>query len=167
MADTLRPLSSREYQELTQMFGVVVSARTHEEDLKARLQSVPGAWRCFRSGVSLMLKAIDGALSTVGEKKLKQIKVNLKNTVVMTKVTCYSSTKQDNGYMYVGGDALDRIISRVISDTCFTCTKDMEGMRKCQLRKDLDDCYPWDYPMREKQCPFQGMLPDPDKEEET
>ena len=46
---------------------------------------------------------------------------------------------------------------KVVGYECFCCEKAGKDARRCQLRRDIEATYHYDYPDDGKECPFAGM----------
>lgn len=83
---------------------------------------------------------------TIPAKKLAMIQkelhsttceITVKNTIVPTKKEAFT---------YVEEEALERITDRAMQMDCLFCEKCGKEARDCQLRKDVERLYMWDFP---------------------
>ena len=103
-----------------------------------------------------------GILRTIPKKKLAVIQKELTNTEVLVNVrnaiAPHARTDTD-GFTYVSQRALERITQRVVDFECFCCQKQGAEAKHCQLRRDIESTYMFDYTCpSKKECPFAGMM---------
>ena len=107
-------------------------------------------------------KLLAGILRTVPRKKLAVIRKELDSTEVLVNVknTIAPPAKTDtDGFTYVSQRALERITQRVVNYECFCCEKKGAEAKHCQLRKDIEATYMFDYHCpSKKECPFVGAF---------
>lgn len=150
------PLSHREYKALRQLFGMVALWDSESGELKKRLAGIPGGWRDARMIASVSDKLLRKILDTVPLKKLAMIRKELRSTVceVVVKKDVTGVTKE--AFTYVEQEALERITSKAMEMSCLFCEKCGKEARDCQLRKDVERLYMWDFPKIHDgaPCPF-------------
>jgi len=154
--------SEREYYATRELFGIVSTFNKCAGQLEKRVREIPGGWRDLKLIMALSEKLMRNILSTVPKKKLAVIKRELDSTEVIVNVknTIAPPAEGDtDGYTYVSSRALERITQRCVAFECFACSKKGAEVRKCQLRKDIEDTYMYDYPkVGKNECPFMGQL---------
>lgn len=153
------PLSGREYYALRELFGVVSTFNNCAGELDKRVRSIPGAYRDYRMIQSVVEKLVRKLLTTVPKNKLVQISKELKYTRIVVEVKPEITPSRDDGNLltYVPQRALERIMEKVVGYECFCCEKAGKDARRCQLRRDIEATYHYDYPDDGKECPFAGM----------
>lgn len=162
------PLSQREYCALRMLFGVISSFSLAASDMEARVKSIPGAWRDYRMLQVVAGKLLDRILLTIPLKKLLQIRTELAHTKVMVEVKRdYCLPVKDNYedmITYVPQRALERITQQVVDCECVFCEKAGKDAKRCQLRRDIEAAYHWEYPDGGQECPFAGWVIDDSRE---
>lgn len=153
------PLSGREYYALRELFGVVSTFNNCAGELDKRVRSIPEAYRDYRMIQSVAEKLVRKLLTTVPKNKLVQISKELKYTRIVVEVKPEITPSRDDGNLltYVPQRALERIMEKVVGYECFCCEKAGKDARRCQLRRDIEATYHYDYPDDGKECPFAGM----------
>lgn len=160
-ADGRFHFSEREYFATRELFGIVSTFNNNAEQLERRVREIPGGWRDLRLIMTLSEKLLVNILRTVPKKRLAIIKKELTNTEVLVNVRNAISPPlgtDTDGFTYVSQRALERITQRVVDFECFCCEKKGADAKHCQLRKDIESTYMFDYPCPAKrECPFAGM----------
>lgn len=159
-ADGRFHFSEREYYATRELFGVVSTFNRYAGLLERRVREIPGGWRDLRMLMAVSEKLLKNILRTVPKKKLAAIQKELRNTEVTVNVrnTVAPPAKTDtDGFTYVSSRALERITQRVVDYECFCCEKTGADAKKCQLRKDIEATYMFEYPCQKGECPFAGM----------
>ena len=161
-ADGRLHFSEREYYAARELFGIVSTFSKCAGELERRAREIPGGWRDLRLITTLSEKLLSCILRTIPKKKLAVIRKELENTEVIVNVrknVCQPSTEETDGYTYVSQRALERITQRVVDFECFCCEKKGADAKRCQLRRDIEATYHFEYdcPMKQE-CPFQGMM---------
>lgn len=158
-ADGRFHFSEREYYATRELFGIVSTFSKCAGELERRVREIPGGWRDLRLIQTLSEKLLIGILRTVPQKKLAAIKRELDNTEVLVNVRRSVSTplrEDTDGFTYVSQRALERITQRVVDFECFCCEKKGADAKRCQLRRDIEATYMYEYPCpAKKECPFQ------------
>lgn len=160
------PLSSREYAALRQLFGLVSSLSINEEAMKKRLKLVPDGWRDYRMLQVVSESLLHAVMNTIPLRKLQLIYKELHLTRCQV-VVDRSVVKGDDGTAtVVDSRALERITEHAMQVECFACQKTGAEARNCQLRKDIEALYMWDFPKipNGKHCHFTDGLEDIDIE---
>ena len=152
-------LSGREYYALRELFGIVSSFNKCAGVLNERVRSIPGAYRDYRMIQTVAEKLMQKILTTVPQKKLVQISKELECTQVAVEVKREISPSRNDESMitYVPQRALERITEKVVGYECLGCEKAGKDARRCQLRKDIEATYHYEYPTGGQECPFAGM----------
>lgn len=152
------PLSGREYYALRELFAAVDGFSRNAQALEKRVRMIPNGYRDLRMLQSVSAKLMRDILETVPVKKLIQIRRELENSEMILRVKPVNPKKNeyDDNLTYVPQQALERICRKAIELECFCCEKKDREAKKCQLRKDIQDTYMFDYPNNGKTCPFAG-----------
>ena len=147
MPDNEHPaLSYREYRALRQLFGVVDAWDREGSELEKRLKLIKGGWRDARLLMMLSEKLLRGILGTIPQKKLRMIQKELESTTCEITVRNTVAPLKKEAFTYVEEEALERITDRAMQMECLLCDKCGKDARNCQLRKDIERLYMWDFP---------------------
>lgn len=151
-------LSGREYYALRELFAAVDGFNRNAQELEKRVRTIPNGYRDLRMLQSVSAKLMQDILETVPVKKLAQIRRELENSEMILRVKPVNPKENEYDYnlTYVPQQALERICRKAIELECFCCEKKSREAKKCQLRKDIQDTYMFDYPNNGKACPFAG-----------
>ena len=149
-----RYLTAGEYASLRAIFAAISEMDDRIPNLTKRIKTIPNGWRNFRAAESMMYNLLQEILETVPKDKLSQIQRELNNTKLIIKVT-EAPVKQEQGITYLKEDVLNRIVDRACANDCLFCSKSGSEVRKCQLRKDVEDTYQFGLAVRDY-CPFAG-----------
>ena len=139
-------LAAKEYYALLQFFGMTSTFSVLEDILKLKLQKIPNGWRDYRMLNEVCAKLLDKILATIPGDKLAQIKNELGHTKCEIRVESPVVSTTKTMYTYIPEKVIDRIVEHAMSTECFMCEKRGAEARGCQLRKDLEACYHWDFP---------------------
>lgn len=150
-------LSQREYYALRQLFGFAAAFSCEKSELKKRITTVPDGEKDAKDICDISHRLIKNILRTVPLKKLNQIMRELNNTRVVVEVKRSVCPETDDNLTYVPQRALERITRKAVEIECFCCEKSAADIKKCQLRKDIESTYMFEYPSKENECPFAGM----------
>lgn len=160
-ADGRFHFSEREYYATRQFFGIITTFNKHAGQLERRVREIPNGWRDLRMLMTVSERLLGNILKTVPVKKLKAIKKELDNmefTVSIRNCIAPPAKTDTDGFTYVSQRALERITQRVVDFECFGCQKQGAEAKHCQLRKDIESTYNYEYPCASgKECPFAGM----------
>ena len=153
-----RPLSHSEYRAMMQLFGIASIFETCGADLKKRVQDlIPNGWRDIRMIQTVAQRVTDKLVETVPLNKLRAIRQELDRTICEIKVLP-PVKDQSSLCTYVEQDALERIANRAMINQCYLCGKCGGDARACELRKDIERLYNWDFPKIKngESCYFAG-----------
>lgn len=140
------PLSYREYRALRQLFGIVDAWDTQGSELKKRLKLIKGGWRDARLLMAVSERLLRKVCETIPMKKLAMIQKELNSTTCEITVRNTISPTHHEAFTYVEEEALERITDRAMEMECLFCAKCGKDARNCQLRKDIERLYMWDFP---------------------
>lgn len=158
MSDNERyALSYREYTGLRQLFGISHIWEKQGHELEKRLRKIPGGWRDARLIMTLADKLLARVLKTIPEDKLRQIAKELDNTYLeITVKRNISGEPHGDMYTYVETKTLERVTDKAMEINCAFCQKKGKEVRDCQLRKDIERMYNWDFPQvgNDGECHF-------------
>ena len=158
MSDEERyPISYREYIALRQLFGIAHLWNLKGHDLEKRLKKIPNGWRDARMIQTIAENLLVKMLGTVPLAKLAQIKKELDNTFLeVTVKNCVTGEPHGNSYTYVETKTLERVTDKAMEIECVFCPKKGKEVRDCQLRKDIERLYNWDFPQvgKDGECHF-------------
>lgn len=160
-ADGRFHFSQREYYATRELFGIVSTFNKCAGELERRVREIPRGWCDLKLIMALAEKLLGNILRTVPLKKLAVIKKELSSTEVIVSVrndVAPPAKTDTDGFTYVSQRALERITQRVVDFECFCCEKKGADAKHCQLRRDIEATYMFDYPCPAKrECPFAGM----------
>lgn len=158
MSDEERyPISYREYTALRQLFGIAHLWNLKGHDLEKRLKKIPNGWRDARMIQTIAEKLLVKVLGTVPLTKLEQIKKELDNTFLeVTVKNLVSGEPHGSSYTYVETKTLERVTDKAMEISCAFCQNRGKEVRDCQLRKDIERLYNWDFPQvgKDGECHF-------------
>lgn len=140
------PLSYREYRALRQLFGIVDSWDEQGSELKKRLKLIPGGWRDARMLMAVSERLLRKVCETIPMKKLAMIQKELNSTTCEIVVKNTISPDKQEAFTYVEEETLERVTSLAMEINCLFCKKCGKDARNCQLRKDIERLYMWDFP---------------------
>ena len=150
-------LSYREYFALRQLFGISHIWDKSGHEIEKRLKKIPNGWRDAKLIMSLADKLLDRILATIPEAKLRQIRLELQNTFLEVTVKNTITGKPEGSvYSYVETKTLERVTDKAMEINCAFCQKKGKEVRDCQLRKDIERLYHWDFPQigKDGECHF-------------
>lgn len=151
------PISYREYVALRQLFGITHIWDEKGHDLEKRLRQIPNGWRDARMIHMVSEKLLIKLLGTVPEKKLEQLKKELNNTYLeVTVKNLVTGEPHGSSYTYVETKTLERVTDKAMEINCAFCQKKGKEVRDCQLRKNIERMYNWDFPQvgKDEECHF-------------
>lgn len=161
--DTRPPLSRSEYRALRQLFGVVDAWDEEGSLLKKRLDLIPGGWRDAKMLMSVSGKLLRKILETVPREKLLMIKKELNSTTCEVSVRNTVAPVEKEAFTYVEEKAMERVTAKAMESECLFCEKRGREAKRCQLRKDIERLYMWDFPKIQNDAPChfaQGRVED-------
>lgn len=151
------PLSNREYYALRNLFGFIHGFRAEAPQLRHRLEGIC-KWETACWILSTAETLLNELLPTIPLRKRELMLKDLENTTVEIKVVKDATGQEKPEYVYVTAKAIDRMVNRVIDDNCLCCDKTAKESKKCPIRKDADELYPWELPPNGELCPLAGMM---------
>lgn len=151
------PLGSREYYALRNLFGFIHGFTMEAPKLKHRLESID-RWDMALETLAKAEMILEDLLPTVPLNKRKMMLKDLEHTTVEVKIVQDFTGQKKKEFVYVPADALDRMVNRVINDNCLFCDKTAKQSKKCPIRMDADELYPWELPPNGELCPMAGMM---------
>jgi len=150
-------LSYREYFALRQLFGISHIWDKSGHEIEKRLKKIPNGWRDAKLIMTLADRLLDKVLLTIPREKLDQIKMELNHTFLeVTVKNCISGTPKGHTYTYVETETLERVTDKAMEISCAFCQNRGKEVRDCQLRKDIERLYNWNFPMvgKDGECHF-------------
>ncbi len=151
------PLRNREYYATQHLFGFIHGFRVDAQQLQYRF-SVINRWEMVQEILAKAEMILHDLLPTIPLNKRKLMLKDLENTRVEIKVVRDYTGQEKPEYVYVKAKALDRMVNRVINDNCLCCDKTAKESKRCGIRKDADEIYPWELSPNGDLCPFAGTL---------
>ena len=151
------PLGSRESYAIRNFFGFIHGFRSEAPKLKFRLESA-GRWEMTQECLAKSELILKDILPTIPLNKRKLMLKDLDNTTVEIKVVKDFTGQKKDEFVYVKAKALDRMVNRVINDNCLFCDKTAKESKKCGIRNDADELFPWELRPNGELFPFAGTL---------
>lgn len=139
------PLSGKEYAALQTLFGMVSAwANDRSAGVLEKRAKAAGIWDEVEQIETLCAKVMVGLFDTIPAKKLQHIKMDLKNTQILIRVTPpgMSALPEMKSYCYVPTYALNSALNHICQTECALCDKTDAESRKCEFRKTLDGALP-------------------------
>ena len=137
-----RNLSGREYAALQSLFAALSHMQVLLPTLQQRAQTVPNLWRDLKLLESKTESTMKGILSTIPEKKLRQISTELAHTRIIIKVLPPGLDEKPTGMSYIPTKELNTALGYVCEHECIMCDQTPTEARKCPIRKMLDNILP-------------------------
>lgn len=154
------PLSSDEYTAICMIIGAVHTLESNKEKLHDRLKLIKNGWRDISLLDSLCERLFNGILATVPKKKLIMLQKELRHMVCETHLNP-AVRNELTGEALISNSALRKILNRAICMDCTFCEKSKHEARKCDLYRDISDCYPFEISNRQTEgdnkCPMAGV----------
>ena len=150
------PLTGREYYALRALMGIVSTFETEDVSLEKRLKSIRGGWRDIKLIEKLSSKLLDLILTTVPQKKLEQIRLEISHTRVEISVVRDVAGRYKPNFTYVPNEALEWLEEQVIDMNCMLCDKTDKESKRCPIRRNIEALYMYDFPER-KGCPIAQL----------
>lgn len=149
------PLTYSEHQALRLLFASTSTISDYRGGLEKRLRSLGEQEKMERVEKDLF-HLLGKVASTVPEERMEAFKVELRNIRIWTELRRNEKASVEENATYVPTDALERVIDRAISVECYGCERKGGEIGKCQLRKDVQQLYHYDFPKATKACPLAG-----------
>ena len=150
------PLSAREYLCLCNVIGALHALITNKEELKERLELTGTGWEDLQSVIETGNRIYDKLLETIPIKKLIAIRREMRYMVCETRLN-QAAKREDADDVFISNNALRHIINRAICIDCTFCEASRENCKKCQLYKEISDCFPYELGKPEgEHCPLSG-----------
>ena len=112
--------------------------------LEKRLRSIPRGWMRFRQAMGLLDRMFDSLVPTINDRQLKQINNTIKNGEVAVKLR--RAGVYDDDMNVVRADTLSVVVGTAMRAECMLCVKDRAEIKRCRLRKAIDElCPPQSY----------------------
>lgn len=154
----IMPMTNREYYSFRNLMGMVNNFDAYSSDLRTRCGMIEGGWRdmmLIAKKAELLMQKI---MYTIPDKKLISMKKDLKHMVCEVRVAYDYAKRDDREFTYCPTEAIDRLVSRVLSWECLSCDKNAKEAKKCPVYKDISACYPWEIAQQGDRCPMAGMM---------
>lgn len=152
-----RPLKAEEKSALRTLFAAVSSIIDSRVPLEKRIQtSDPNAWTNLETISQLLLGILRDVLTTIPVEQIKVFQAELQSVKISTEVRKNPEAEKLHGAIYVPLDVLGRVIDRAMSLECYCCELKGCDIAKCEIRKDIQALYPYDFPKTKGGCPLAG-----------
>lgn len=110
--------------------------------LEKRLRSFPRGWMQYRQAMGLIDAMFNGLERTITDRQLEQINNTIRNGEVMVKLR--RAGAYDDDMNVVRADALAAVVGAAMRAECMICVKDTADVKRCPLRKAIDELCPPD-----------------------
>lgn len=108
--------------------------------LEKRLRSTPRGWTQFRQAAGLLSAVFCGLEKTIGDRQLAQINNTILNGEVCVKLR--RAGVYDDDMTVVRSDQLAVVVGAAMRAECMLCVKDHGDIRRCRLRRAIDELCP-------------------------
>lgn len=149
-------LSGREYYTLRSLMAVVSTFEACSGDLEKRIRTIPNGYRDLRLIMATANRLFEKLLSTIPEKKLKQIQHEIKFTRLEVKVNPDYTGRKESPFTYVPQENLEWLTEKIIDMECAFCDKSCKESKKCEIRRNIEALYHYDFP-EITGCPLATM----------
>jgi hypothetical protein len=135
MEEGRKRLNAKEAETIRAFCGIVSVFEDTLSGMEKRLKGIPGGWRDARMLASVAERLMEKVFMTVPTDQLQSLQANLKRLKMVIKLDPVS---MDDDATYVPLEHMVSLVRAVQEDTCFLCSKDEIGAKKCPIRKALD-----------------------------
>lgn len=108
--------------------------------LRQRLKSFPRGWMQFRQAMGLLDAMFKGLEKTINDRQLLQINNTIANGEVSVKLR--RAGAYDDDMNVVRADTLGVVVGSAMRAECMLCVKDRAEIKRCRLRKAIDELCP-------------------------
>ena len=108
--------------------------------LQKRLKSFPRGWMQFRQAMGLLDAMFRGLEKTINDRQLLQINNTISNGEVSVKLR--RAGAYDDDMNVVRADTLGVVVGSAMRAECMLCVKDRADIKRCRLRKAIDELCP-------------------------
>ena len=112
------------------------------EALEKRLRSFPRGWMQFRQAMGLLEAMFNGLERTITDRQLEQINNTIRGGEVCVKLR--RAGAYDDDMNVVRADALGAVVGAAMRAECMICVKNTADIKRCALRKAIDELCPPD-----------------------
>ena len=133
------------------------SGKLGEFVIKPRIQAIDGAWRCWKSGISLLGVGLDAAIQTVSDDQMERLNTIFEHGELDINLPRVSINEQGGSILAVHGAALERIVHHAMSNECGICIKEKHEVKRCDLYQALKGVIEptsWD----SSTCPYRDEI---------
>lgn len=146
--------NSRELHRIELLAAIDAQLQGGQEPLKARLQTIPNAWRDYRMCVSRIGRLVEQVYQTLPIKTLKHMEALCRHGEVLIRFKPVA--KSDDAQLIMTSD-LKELINVAMEAKCTICFEGRAGVKACRLRKALMDVAPpRDLSLGE--CPYRYVI---------
>ena len=108
--------------------------------LEKRLRSFPRGWMQFRQAMGLMNAMFKGLEKTINDRQLLQINNTIRNGEVSVQLR--RAGAYDDDMNVVRANTLGVVVGYAMRAECMLCVKDRADIKRCALRKAIDELCP-------------------------
>ena len=159
MADMRWPLRMREYVGLLNIVGCTNTIMDTLPMLKDRAEKA-GVYERLEAARDELDSIFAAILRTVPAEKLIRIQMDMKHTMIRTKVEAPGiNTISAEHHRYVPAELLNRLVDYVARSECYLCDKTEDEARHCPIKAMLEDALPHEleYTAPDGCCKWSGM----------
>ena len=127
--------NSREVHAIEFLAGLDAQLTANEQYLKARLQTIPNAWRNYRLARRMSEMVIDAVYATLPEKTMR----HMARLCAIGEIVIRPKPALTRGayYQAVDNEDLKFLINRAMEGCCAICLKNPAESKGCAMRKAL------------------------------
>lgn len=152
------PMSNKEYYSFRNLMGMVNNFDAYAGDLRTRCGLIDGGWRDMMLIAKKSEQLMQRLMYTIPENKLINMKKDLHHMVCEVRVAYDYAMRDEREYTYCPTEAIDRLVSRVLTWECLSCDKNAKEAKRCPVYKDISACYHWTLPQNGDKCPMAGVM---------
>lgn len=149
----IKEANSKEIHGIQLIAGLACQIEEYEGYLEARLRSVEGLWRKWRSGAAMINNAVTEIYKTLPTDTLRNLNMLMQHGEVVVR---FRPATRNEELQMVRKEALIMLVNKVIAQECAMCLLDERGQKRCKLRRALADiAAPREMPA--KGCPYMNV----------
>lgn len=149
-------VNSREAHRIELLAALDAQLAHGEEPLKARLQTIPNAWRDYRMCVTRVGRILMQIYSTVPDRTLRHMRALCERGEVLIRFRPVVRNPADE-YQLVPTADLKLLINTAMEARCTMCFEGRAGVKACDLRKALIQIAP-PQDLEKGECPYRYVV---------
>lgn len=134
--------TARDFQSLAlaARLHIACTDKLTEMVIEPRIRHIPGAWRNWKSGIALMGRAMNAALSTVPDDQFERISTIINEGTLEINLPKASINQAGGSVLAVDGKCLQNLIYYAMRNECAICLKTGGEAKRCELYAALKGC---------------------------